>query len=87
MAIKSKLGNTSFTKYSDVEKEQMSPIKAKLHKRNYSSIINSRRIMSVNEGDTQDKSLNSRNYDDFQVRRPLGRKDYFVFGMNDRNNP
>lgn len=26
-------------------------------------------------------------YEDYQIRRPLGRKDYFVFGMSDRNNP
>jgi hypothetical protein len=25
--------------------------------------------------------------EEFSVRRPLGRKDYFVFGMSDRNNP
>lgn len=26
-------------------------------------------------------------FEDFPVRRPLARKDYFVFGMSDRTNP
>jgi hypothetical protein len=35
---------------------------------------------------TIDKDDRNGDKDDFQIRRPLTRKDYFIFGLSDRMN-
>lgn len=67
------------------ERDTVSSIaKSKIHRRNHSSILDPRKNMA--DGLILDRNR-KQNTEDFQVRRPLARKDYFVFGMSDRTNP
>lgn len=70
-------------------KHKASIKKCKFYNRNYSSYFNTKKSdeQICEEGvslTAQGKQYKRRKREDFQIRRPLARKDYFVFGLSDR---